>query len=159
MTNNMKISHLGLALIKEYEGFRSSPYLCPAGVPTIGYGATFYQQNPIIKVTMRDPSISEPAATKLLLNTLKSFESAINDMVVVDLNQYQFDALVSLGFNIGTENLRRSTLLKKVNSGDISGAAPHFEQWNKARVKGVLIPLPGLTRRRKAERALFEMRA
>lgn len=132
--------------IKHFEGFRSKPYRCPAGVPTIGYGHTD-------GVRMTDPAITEAQAEELLRMDLQAFAAGVNRLVRVALTQGQFDALVSFAYNVGLGNLQRSTLLKKLNAGDYSGAAAEFGRWTKA-ADGQ--QLPGLVRRRAAERALFE---
>ena len=149
MEKTMKTSSKGKAIIKQYEGFRAKPYLCPAGVPTIGYGATYYADGR--KVTLRDAPISEADADKLLDKMLVKYEDAVNRYVQVPINQNQFDALVSFCYNLGQENLRNSTLLKKVNAKDFKGAADQFLRWNRAGGK----VLAGLTKRRTDERKLF----
>lgn len=145
----MKTSSKGKAIIKQYEGFRAKPYLCPAKIPTIGYGATYYTDGR--KVTLKDAPISEADADKLLDKMLGKYEDAVNRYVQVPINQNQFDALVSFCYNLGQENLRNSTLLKKVNSKDYKGAADQFLRWNRAGGK----VLAGLTKRRTDERKLF----
>ena len=145
----MKTSNKGKAIIKQYEGFIAKPYLCPAGVPTIGYGATYYTDGR--KVMLRDAPISEADADKLLDKMLGKYEDAVNRYVQVPINQNQFDALVSFCYNLGQESLRKSTLLKKVNSKDYNGAADQFLRWNRAGGK----VLAGLTNRRTDERKLF----
>lgn len=146
----MKISENGLNLIKQFEGISLVPYLCPAGIPTIGYGNTFYEN--MKKVTMQDESITRERADFLFnfLVTTK-FVSVVNRLVIVDLTQNQFDALVSFVYNIGSGNFEKSTLLKKVNQSDFIGASLEFEKWNKANGK----VLNGLTKRRLAEKELF----
>lgn len=136
----------GLALIKSFEGLRLQAYTCPAGVLTIGYGST----GPHVRPGMR---ITEQQADALLLSDLSRFEAAVTGAVRVPLTQAQFDALVSFTFNVGVAALRSSTLLRKLNAGDYAGAAAEFARWNKAGGK----VLAGLTRRRAAERALFEV--
>lgn len=146
----MNISQKGLNLIKEFEGFSSKPYLCPANIPTIGYGNTYYPDGQ--KVTLKDNPIDELKANEILEYVAnKDFGSFINKVVKVALNQNQFDALVSFAYNIGNGNLQNSTLLKKLNSGDYQGASNEFLRWNKSGGK----VLNGLTRRREKERALF----
>ena len=145
----MKTSSKGKAIIKQYEGFRAKPYLCPAGVPTIGYGATYYLDGR--KVKLSDPAISESDADKLLDKMLVKYEDAVNRYVQVPITQNQFDALVSFCYNLGQENLRNSTLLKKLNAKDYKGAADQFLRWNRAGGK----VLAGLTKRRADERKLF----
>ena len=145
----MKTSQAGLGLIKQFEGLRLKPYLCSAGVATIGYGSTMYADGR--KVTLKDAAITEPQALELLANTLGKYEKAVNDYVKVTLTQNEFDALVSFTYNLGAGNLLSSTLLKKLNAGDKAGAANQFEVWNKAGGK----VLQGLVTRRAAEKALF----
>ena len=126
----MKTSSKGKAIIKQYEGFRAKPYLCPAKIPTIGYGATYYTDGR--KVKLSDPAISEADADKLLDKMLVKYEDAVNRYVQVPMTQNQFDALVSFCYNLGQENLRNSTLLKKVNAKDFKAAADQFLRWNRA---------------------------
>ena len=145
----MKTSDKGLALIKSFEGFSAKPYLCPAGVPTIGYGATYYPDGK--KVTMRDKPVSEADATAMLRSMLVQYENGVERYVQVPITQGQFDALVSFAYNLGLAALKGSTLLRLVNERNYVGAAAQFSRWNKAGGK----VLPGLTRRREAERKLF----
>ena len=147
----LTLSPVGLSLIKRHEGFCGHPYRCPAGVPTIGYGATYYPDTGRA-VTLRDPAITEVQASALLKKQVERFVAAVNRYVHVPLNQNQFDALVSLAYNIGLENLRTSTLLRLLNQQQYSAAAEQFPRWNKAngRIQ------PGLVRRRADEKSLFE---
>jgi lysozyme len=144
------ISSRGLDLIKSFEGFRAAPYMCPAMVPTIGYGATYYENGTRVKMT--DPPISDDRAESLLRTTLTTYEKAVDSMTRDDISQLQFDALVSFAFNLGVNALRGSTLLKKVNTnpGDPAIAA-EFAKW----VNGGGKKLPGLVRRREAESKLY----
>lgn len=145
-----KVSKKGIDLIKSFEGLRLKPYLCSANVPTIGYGNTFYENRK--KVTLKDPAITEERATELLSWSLNSFEQYVDSYCRDDINQNQFDALVSFCYNLGPTNLKNSTLLKKVNADpkDPSIAA-EFLKWNKACGRA----LKGLTRRRQAESDLY----
>lgn len=145
----MNIGDRGLDLIRAFEGFRAEPYLDAVGVPTIGYGSTYYPDGQRVRLT--DPPISEPEARRLMQATLAEFEDGIADALQVEVTQSQFDALVCWAFNIGVSAAQNSTLMKKLNSGDYFGAADQFLRWNKA--GGVV--LRGLSRRRAAERALF----
>lgn len=146
----MNVSQKGLDLIKEFEGFSSKPYKCSAGVSSIGYGSTYYRDNK--KVTMSDKPITEDEANSLLAYIAnKDFGSFINKVVKVELNQNQFDALVSFAYNLGNGNLQNSTLLKKINQGDFIGASNEFIKWNKVGKK----ELVGLTKRREKEKKLF----
>ena len=145
----MKTSDMGLSLIKSFEGFSAKPYLCPAGVPTIGYGATYYPDGR--RVTMQDRPVTVAQATDMLRSMLASYEAGVSRYVLVPLTQGQFDALVSFAYNVGLSALKDSTLLRLVNARDYAGAAAQFARWNKAGGK----VLPGLTRRREAERVMF----
>lgn len=137
----------GKKLIKEFEGFRAAAYICPAGVPTIGYGTTRINGNPV-KIGLK---ITTTEADRFLEEDLKTFEDVVNNSVSAEINQNQFDALVCFVYNVGGANFKKSTLLKLVNNGNFTAAADQFLKWNKAGGK----ELPGLTRRRKAERELF----
>lgn len=145
-----KISQEGLDLIKNYEGFSSKPYLCSAGVPTIGYGATYYPNGK--RVSLTDESITEEWAEVMLAKMLEYYEQEVDAMTTDLINQHQFDALVSFAYNCGTQNLKKSTLLKIVN---INPNEPNIElefmKWNKAKGKTIA----GLTKRRAAEAALY----
>jgi lysozyme len=145
-----KIGTKGLDLIKSFEGLKLKPYLCPANVPTVGYGSTFYENDKKVKLT--DPSITEQRASELLLDSLKGFERYVDSYCRDDINQNQFDALVSFCYNLGPANLKSSTLLKKanVNPNDPT-IAQEFLRWNKAGGKA----LKGLTKRRQAESDLY----
>lgn len=153
----MRTSAEGVAFIKSFESFSGTPYLCPAGVPTIGYGITRYPNGR--RVSLSDPAIDEGAAGALLRTILADVERAVSDLVDVPLSQGEFDALVSFAMNVGTdidedaiaEGLGDSTLLRKLNAGDYEGAASEFAKWNKS--KGRV--LAGLTRRRAAEARMF----
>lgn len=145
----MKTSDKGLSLIQQFEGFRAKPYKCPAGVPTIGYGATYYPDGR--RVTMADRPVSEADATAMLRSMLASYEAGVDRYVSVPLTQGQFDALVSFAYNLGLSALKSSTLLRLLNLRDYAGAAAQFGRWNRAGGK----VLPGLTRRREAERQMF----
>ncbi|ALR01593.1 lysozyme [Xylella fastidiosa] len=141
------IGEEGIALIKFFEGCKLNPYTCPGGVLTIGYGETGKHVRPDMRLANE-----QEADARLRARLAKEFEPAVRRYVRVPLKQHQFDALVSLSFNIGTGAFHRSTLLRKLNAGDVAGAAEQFGAWkfSSGRV------LPGLVRRRKAERWLFE---
>jgi len=145
----MRASENCLSLIRQFEGFSAKPYKCPADVWTIGYGSTRYADGRAVAAS--DPNITEQAAGALVLATLGAYEGAVNDSVKVPLSQNEFDALVDFAYNVGVGNLRSSTLLKKLNAADRAGAADEFLKWNKGGGK----VLPGLVRRREAERKLF----
>lgn len=146
----MKTSNKGLALIKKYEGFYSKPYLDPIGIPTIGYGATYYPNK--IKVTIKDRPLSEKEASDLLAQMLNVYENQVALLVTKPINQNQFDALVSFTYNLGATNLGKSTLLKKINKNPNDPTIrEEFVKWNRAGGK----VLNGLTKRRKDEAVLY----
>lgn len=133
----------GLQLIKSFEGLRLEAYQDAVGVWTIGYGTT-RNVTPGMK-------ISQAKAEEFLQDDLERFEKAVNEAITVSINDNQFSALVAFTYNVGSGALRSSTLRKKLNQGDTLGAADEFLRWNKAGGR----VLAGLTRRRRAERALF----
>src|SRR5436190_21271588 len=114
MAKVTKIGNKGLALIIASEGFSAKPYLCPAGVPTIGYGCTYYPDKR--KVTLQDPPINEAQALAMLQAVLQQYEHDVDSFTTGVLSQNQFDALVDFAYNAGSGNLKASTLLKKVNA-------------------------------------------
>ncbi len=141
-------SDAGLALIKSFEGLETTAYPDPGngitGEPwTIGYGHT--------RGVRRGDTCSEEQATAWLREDLRAAEGAVRHLVDVPLTQGQFDALASFVFNCGAGAFGNSTLLRLLNGGDESGAADQFRRWNRG-ADGVL---PGLVRRRAAERDLF----
>ena len=139
----MTINSEGVNLIKSFEGMELEAYLDAVDVWTIGYGHT--------KTAEPGMVITEAQAEELLREDLAEFEEAVTEAVQVSINFNQFSALVSFCFNLGADSLFQSTLLKLLNQGDFQGAADQFPRWNKAGGQ----ELEGLTRRRKAERALF----
>jgi len=138
-----QISAKGLKLLKSFEGLRLDAYIDAVGVLTIGYGTTTG-----VTPGMR---ITEAQAEDFLKRDLAKFEDAVRNLVKVPLNPDQFAALVSFAYNVGEGALAGSTLLQLLNQNDFQGAADQFLRWNR----GNQGELPGLTRRRKAERALF----
>ena len=144
----MKVSQFGIDLICSFEGLRLNAYDDGVGVWTIGYGTTLYPNG--IKVKRGD-TCTLPQAKDYMAHDLKRFERAVYENVKVSLNQNQFDALVSLTYNIGATAFGESTLLKKLNSGDYKGAAAQFDVWIKAGGKR----LDGLVKRRAKEKAVF----
>jgi lysozyme len=141
----MQTGREGIELIKGFEGLRLSKYQDIVGKWTIGYGHLI-----LPKESFPNP-LTEKQAEDLLRKDLGNSEAGVTRLVKVKLSQQQFDALVSFTFNLGVGNLQSSTLLKKLNAGDYSGAADELLRWNKAGGKEVA----GLTRRRAAERKLF----
>lgn len=147
----MKFSSNGIELIKQFEGLSLKPYLDAVNIPTIGFGNTYYEDG--TKVTLKDRPITEERATELLeFIANKTFSENINKVVKVPLNQNQFDALVSFAYNIGNGNFNSSTLLRWLNQGNYKEASMQLLRWDKS--KGIV--LNGLTKRRKAEKALFD---
>ena len=147
----MKVNDAGLTLIKDFEGFRSNWYLDPVGVWTIGYGHTDSAGSPKYS-TSKGLKLTEAEATAILARDLARYEADVTRLVKVPLNENQFGALVSFTYNLGAGNLASSTLLRKLNAGDYTGAAGEFPKWVKAGGK----TLNGLVRRRAAEQALFK---
>jgi lysozyme len=148
----MKISERGLALIQEFEGFRGKAYLCPAGVPTIGWGTTKGVTHDDVK---RGRTITKAQALKLLKQDLANYEAGVLDALTLEPNQHQFDSCVSMAYNIGVAGFKTSSVCKAHNRGDFQAAARAFALWNKATVNGKKVALAGLTRRRAAEAALY----
>lgn len=145
---NYNTSENGLVLIKKYEGLKLKAYKCPAGIWTVGYGST----GPDI---IKGMEITEEEAEQRLKSYLTPLENKINKLNL-SINQNQFDSIVSLCYNIGFGNFLISTLLKKIkiNPSDKT-IRNEFMKWNKAKVKGVLKELPGLTKRRTEEANLY----
>jgi len=157
----VKISEAGLQLIKSFEGCHSSPYRCPAGLWTIGYGHVLYPDQARLKTNERSSYPLKPEHNRvfdydeidqLLEKDIKRFEDGVSRLCPASNDrQSNFDAMVSLAFNVGLGNLQASTLRMKYNRGEFEGAADEFLKWRKS--NGVV--LAGLVRRREAERALF----
>ncbi len=161
----------GIELIKAFEGIpdgdpstvKLDPYLDPLDIWTIGWGHAVTRQgvmlrgaaNRALARSMFPGGITVPQAETLLRADLLSRTAEVLRLVKPVLNDDQFAALMSFVFNCGVANFAGSTLLKRLNGGDTAGAAEQFLVWNKGRKNGVLVELPGLTRRRRAERALF----
>jgi len=144
----MRISKPGIDLLKRFEGCSLSAYRCPVNVLTIGAGHT--------KDVKEDQTITMEQAEDLLRSDVKMFEAVVNRHVKVPLTENEFDALVCLVFNIGETNFRRSTLLRRLNEGKRAEAADQFLRWCKGRLGGgKRVVIPGLLRRREAERKLF----
>ena len=139
----MKISQEGIALIKKFEGCELDAYQDAVGVWTIGYGH--------IKGVKEGMQITKAQAEEMLVEELNEYEGYINNMVTVELNQNQYDAMVSWVYNLGGGNLKASTLLRVLNQGEFDGVPAQIMRWNKAGGK----VLEGLTRRRQAEADLF----
>lgn len=136
----------GVELICHFEGLKLERYRDAVGLWTIGYGHLILktEMEKLIKITTGE-------AKTLLRKDLRRTERGVQKLVSASVTQNQFDALVSFAFNLGVGSLKKSTLLRKLNAGDVQGAALQFKSWNKAGGK----VLTGLTRRREAEMKLF----
>ena len=144
------MKELSARIIKEFEGFSAKPYLCPANVPTIGYGSTMYKNGE--RVTMDDDEITEEQATEMLMDTIKGVEKQVKKVLTVKLKSHQMAALVSFTYNVGIGNFSNSTLLAWINSNpDFPRIPEQFRRWNKGGGK----VLNGLVRRREAEIELW----
>ncbi len=139
----------GLPIIRKFEGLRLTAYVCPAGLNTIGYGNTFYEDGSRVKIGDR---ITQDRADALLMLTYKEFEAGVLKALKKPVNDNQLGALVSFAFNAGLGNFRNSTLLKRVNEYPNSPlVGVEFNKW----VRGGGKVLPGLVARRKAEVELY----
>lgn len=147
-TDEMHVSPSGVDLICNFEGLRLKAYDDGVGVWTIGYGTTKYPNG--IRVKKGDTCTLDQAKA-YMQNDLKAFEQTVNSAVKVPLNQNQFDALVSLAYNIGATAFKKSTLVKRLNEGNYNAAANQFNVWVNAGGKR----MEGLVNRRAAERTLF----
>ena len=142
------LSANGTQLISSFEGLELIAYQCPAKVWTIGSGTTIYPNG---KPVQQGDTCSLEQALSYKSYDLMRFSKLVNHVVNVPLTQNQFDALVSLVYNIGPHAFKTSTLLKKLNIGDYHAAAKQFSVWNKSKGK----VLQGLVNRRAAEKKLF----
>ncbi|EKU59513.1 phage lysozyme [Acinetobacter sp. WC-323] len=147
-SSGMKASQVGINLITSFEDLVLTAYDDGVGVWTIGFGTTVYPNGVKVK---RGNTCTLNQAKEFFAHDLNRFEAVVNQSVKVAINQNQFDALVSLTYNIGSGAFKGSTLLKLLNKGEYQGAADQFLVWNKAGGK----VMKGLVRRREAERALF----
>ena len=165
----MKLSKAGADLMHQYEGCRNKPYLCPAHIWTIGYGHVLYQDQirlPMVSKEGQSTMIrkeyplkqednrvwSKEEIEKLFSDDVSLFERGVLRLApTLSSRQGAFDACVSFSFNAGLGNFQRSTIRMKVNRGEWEAAAEAFMQWTKGGGR----ELPGLVKRRKAEKALF----
>ena len=152
----MTLAREALALIEQFEGYlrrlpddRAAPYLCPAKVPTIGWGTTFYEDRR--KVALSDPPITRDRARELLAFELRECEAAVDRLTTRRLDPLSRGALVSFVYNVGAGAYRGSGLRRAVNAGADTRAAAEFKKW---RLGGGVV-LKGLERRRMAEAALY----
>lgn len=145
------VSPEAVNLIKEFEGFESQAYIDTDGTPVIGYGLSRINGKP---VQMGD-RITAQEANSALNAQLQEIQTVLDKAIAVELSDRQLSAIASLSFNVGVHSIGDSTLVRKLNAGDYNGAANEFLRWDKADVRGRLVQMPGLTRRRQAEKELF----
>jgi lysozyme len=144
----MRCSETGINFIKSFEKCRLTAYLpTPNDKWTVGWGMTLFNGTPVTEGLV----VTQAEADKAFAACIKAYEQSVSIMVTMTIKQNQFDALVSLAYNIGLAALKRSTLLKKLNGGDLQTAAAEFLKWDKQAGE----VLPGLTKRRKAEQKMF----
>jgi len=143
---------IAAALCKQFEGFRSKPYLCPAGVATIGYGSTYYIDGR--KVALTDETISETIAETILLHELHHtyLPGVLRNCPVLLTDEKKCNAIVDFAYNLGTGRLQTSTLKRKINSGSWEEAKTQLLLWTKGGGR----VLPGLVKRRTAECRLLD---
>lgn len=141
------------SFVARWEGFWPRAYLCPAGMPSIGYGTRRYPDGRAVR--LNDPAISEAQGEAFLRASLQALALKLAPLWPRPPSAHQAAAMLSLAYNIGGGAFAASTLLRAFNAGDMAGAAAQFLAWDKAHVGGVLTVLPGLAARRAAERALF----
>jgi lysozyme len=143
-------AEIAAKIIKKYEGFMPEAYICPGGVPTIGYGSTMYENGD--RVAMDDCKIDRKRGEEILLYFIKEVEQQVKSVLEVKLNNNQLAALVSLTYNIGIGNFGRSTLLAWINSNPSYSEIPsQFRRWKKSGGK----VLKGLVARREEEVELW----
>jgi lysozyme len=150
--SNMKTSRAGLDLIKKFEGCKLTAYRDPVGILTIGWGHTTKAGLPKVLPGLK---ITQAQADDILASDLVKFEVAVDRAVTVPMRQNQFDAMVSLCFNIGPTAFAASSVARNINAGRSDKAGNSFLLWTRSGGK----VLPGLVRRRNAEKALFEKAA
>jgi GH24 family phage-related lysozyme (muramidase) len=156
-TQTWSLSQQGVDLIKGFEGFRANMYNDAAGHCTIGYGTLLHHGN-CNGAASEQPymsGVTNEQATQLLLQRANEFQRMINNSVTVELNQNQYDSLVSLAYNIGSGAFQQSTLLRVLNLGQYNNVPSEMRKWTKATVDGQKVDLPGLVTRRNAEATLF----
>lgn len=150
----MKISKNCLDIIEKWEGLKLEAYIDPVGIPTIGYGTIRYPNGQKVKLGDKIAQAEAEAFLKFEVDEVVKNLTAV--LAGINLNQNQFDAIVSLCYNIGVGAFKDSTVLRKLKEGDFQAASVAFGLWNKGTIDGVKKELAGLTNRRKEERELFE---
>jgi lysozyme len=148
MNEELMLGTDGADLVKFYESCKTKAYKDSVGVLTIGWGHTNAQEPHFDKNTVWAQSTCD----EVFFQDMRSYEDSVKELVTVPLKQCQFDALTSFTYNCGAGNLKKSTLLKKVNAKDFEGAAKEFHKWNKAGGK----VLKGLTKRRNSESLMLQ---
>jgi lysozyme len=145
------VPYAAVELCRRFEGFRAAPYRCPAGIPTIGYGTTHYDNGAPVKLT--DPQITPAEASWLLVSELERCSAGVLRLcpAIADEPAGRLAALADFSYNLGIGRLRTSTLREKVNAADWAGATDEFGKWVWAGGR----KLAGLVARRAAEAALF----
>jgi lysozyme len=143
---------IAAALCRQFEGFRAKPYLCPAGIPTIGYGSTYYSGG--VKVQLTDSPIDEPSARALLMAELRHtyLPGVLRNCPTLATDERKLNAIVDFAYNLGIGRLQTSTLRRKINAQDWDGAKEQLMLWTRGGGK----VLPGLVKRRTAECALLD---
>ena len=140
---------LNLSIIKKYEGLKLEAYICPAGVPTIGFGSTFYPDGRRVKL---GDKITIQEAESILVHDIKRFEKEVRNSIKIEITNNQLSALISFVYNVGASAFRKSTLLKKVNANPTDLTIHNeFMRWTRAGGK----VLPGLVKRRAEESKLY----
>lgn len=142
---------IAVELCKQFEGFKSRPYLCPAGIPTIGYGSTFYPDGR--KVTLQDQPINQEQATEFLMAELNHncVPSVLRLCPILATDETKANAIVDFVYNLGAGRLQTSTLRRKINAQDWDAAKEELMKWTRG---GGRI-LPGLVKRRQSEADLL----
>ena len=139
----------GIAIIRKYEGLRLQAYICPSGLATIGFGATFFENGTRVKL---GDKITRDRADQLLFFQVKLFADEVRRTVKSNINENQLGALVSFCFNVGGAAFAKSTLAKKVNANPSDSTIRNeFMRWTRGGGK----VLPGLVKRREEEANLY----
>lgn len=147
--NTAAIIEMASALARRFEGFYPRPYLCPAQIPTIGYGSTFYEDG--IRVTLADPPIDRARAEQLLQHELRGCVETVLRLCPGADTEDRAAALTDFCFNLGSGRLRSSTLRRRVNAGEWDQVPGELMKWTRGGGR----VLPGLVARRAAEAALL----
>lgn len=148
------LTEIYISDVKGSEGFRSKPYLDSVGKPTIGYGSTFYENR--VPVTLNDAAITMARADQLLRNVSQEFHDEIDSVIDTQLNDNQWNAVMSFVYNIGVPQFLRSTMLKKINNDPNDPTIEReFGRWIYGTVNGVKKVIPGLVTRRVRESEMY----